>query len=91
MTSTTRTARCGPACRVVWEGIGQATWPPLSRFKIEKKGQFLPVHTSKRYCAIKGTGKTPAQFVRFLLLPHKHPPTLESSVGVNGVRHTFGI
>ena len=23
MTSTTPTARCGPACRVVWEGIGQ--------------------------------------------------------------------
>ncbi len=23
MTSTTRTARCGPACRVVWEGNGQ--------------------------------------------------------------------
>ena len=23
MTSTTSTARCGPACRVVWEGIGQ--------------------------------------------------------------------
>jgi group II intron reverse transcriptase/maturase len=23
MTSTPRTARCGPACRVVWEGIGQ--------------------------------------------------------------------
>ena len=23
MTSTSRTARCGPACRVVWEGSGQ--------------------------------------------------------------------
>ena len=23
MTSTFRTARCGPACRVVWEGSGQ--------------------------------------------------------------------
>ena len=23
MTSTIPTARCGPACRVVWEGIGQ--------------------------------------------------------------------
>ena len=23
MTSTTSTARCGPACRVVWEGSGQ--------------------------------------------------------------------
>ncbi len=23
MTSTSRTARCGPACRVVWEGLGQ--------------------------------------------------------------------
>ena len=23
MTSTSRTARCGPACRVVWQGIGQ--------------------------------------------------------------------
>ncbi len=27
MTSTTRTARCGPACRVVWEGNGQDFWP----------------------------------------------------------------
>ncbi|MGQ9862081.1 MAG: hypothetical protein ACUVSD_08775 [Thiobacillaceae bacterium] len=25
MTSTSRTARCGPACRVVWEGIGQVS------------------------------------------------------------------
>jgi len=25
MTSTTPTARCGPACRVVWEGLGQDT------------------------------------------------------------------
>ena len=24
-TSTSPTARCGPACRVVWEGIGQAS------------------------------------------------------------------
>jgi RNA-directed DNA polymerase len=24
LTSTSRTARCGPACRVVWEGLGQA-------------------------------------------------------------------
>ena len=32
MTSTSRTARCGPACRVVWEGTGQIVWPPLSRF-----------------------------------------------------------
>ena len=32
ITSTIRTARCGPACRVVWEGIGQESWPPLSRF-----------------------------------------------------------
>ncbi len=32
MTSTTRTARCGPACRVVWEGNGQAfSDRPLSR------------------------------------------------------------
>ncbi|QTQ32471.1 Uncharacterized protein pbN1_24820 [Aromatoleum bremense] len=23
ITSTARTARCGPACRVVWEGNGQ--------------------------------------------------------------------
>ena len=23
LTSTSPTARCGPACRVVWEGIGQ--------------------------------------------------------------------
>jgi hypothetical protein len=27
MTSTTRTARCGPACRVVWEGNEQDFWP----------------------------------------------------------------
>jgi RNA-directed DNA polymerase len=25
MTSTSRTARCGPACRVVWEGFGQVS------------------------------------------------------------------
>ena len=25
MTSTSRTARCGPACRVVWEGTGQVS------------------------------------------------------------------
>ena len=25
MTSTTSTARCGPACRVVWEGLGQVS------------------------------------------------------------------
>ena len=25
MTSTTPTARCGPACRVVWEGLGQVS------------------------------------------------------------------
>ena len=25
VTSTSRTARCGPACRVVWEGIGQVS------------------------------------------------------------------
>ena len=33
MTSTSRTARCGPACRVVWEGTGQVSWPPLSRLQ----------------------------------------------------------
>ena len=27
MTSTSRTARCGPACRVVWQGCGPQ-WPP---------------------------------------------------------------
>jgi len=32
VTSTIPTARCGPACRVVWEGLGQIIWPPLSRF-----------------------------------------------------------
>ena len=31
ITSTTRTARCGPACRVVWQGTGQLDWPPLCR------------------------------------------------------------
>jgi RNA-directed DNA polymerase len=25
MTSTSRTARCGPACRVVWQGLGQVS------------------------------------------------------------------
>jgi len=25
LTSTSPTARCGPACRVVWEGIGQVS------------------------------------------------------------------
>ena len=25
MTSTTPTARCGPACQVVWEGLGQVS------------------------------------------------------------------
>ena len=33
-TSTTRTARCGPACRVVWQGNGQVIWPPLCRFLV---------------------------------------------------------
>ena len=27
LTSTSRTARCGPACRVVWEGSGLRTGP----------------------------------------------------------------
>ena len=32
-TSTISTARCGSACRVVWEGsVSQVIWPPLSRF-----------------------------------------------------------
>ena len=29
MTSTARTARCGPARRVVWEGLGQALTAPI--------------------------------------------------------------
>ena len=32
MTSTASTARCGPACRVVWEGRGQIFDRLLSRF-----------------------------------------------------------
>ena len=28
LTSTTSTARCGPACRVVWEGLGQLAGRP---------------------------------------------------------------
>ena len=39
MTSTTRTARCGPACRVVWEGNGQDFWPspiPISKPFMDK-------------------------------------------------------
>ena len=27
MTSNSRTARCGPACRVVWQGCSQVTAP----------------------------------------------------------------
>ena len=29
MTSTSRTARCGPACRVVWQGRGRQWSPPM--------------------------------------------------------------
>ncbi len=29
VTSTLRTARCGPACRVVWEGSSGITWRPI--------------------------------------------------------------
>ena len=29
MTSTSRTARCGPACRVVWQGRSQRWLPPM--------------------------------------------------------------
>jgi len=32
LTSTTRTARCGPACRVVWQGSSQLGCP-LCRFQ----------------------------------------------------------
>jgi RNA-directed DNA polymerase len=32
VTSTLRTARCGPACRVVWQGTGGDYPPPLCRF-----------------------------------------------------------
>lgn len=38
MTSTSRTARCGPSCRVVWKGLGQVSCPPLSRFVADQKG-----------------------------------------------------
>jgi len=30
MTSTLRTARCGPACRVVWQGTRGITWGPYA-------------------------------------------------------------
>ena len=33
MTSTLRTARCGPACRVVWQGSRGNTSRPLCRFQ----------------------------------------------------------
>ena len=29
MTSNSRTARCGPACRVVWQGRSQQWLPPM--------------------------------------------------------------
>jgi hypothetical protein len=36
MTSTSRTARCGPACRVVWQRDGQQCWPPLCRLRRDR-------------------------------------------------------
>ena len=47
MTSNSRTARCGPACRVVWQGRSLKL-PPMpipvfaERLSAEAKARFLP-------------------------------------------------
>ena len=49
MTSTTRTARRGPACRVVWEGNGRVSRPPpdpdWSRLQVQAGALLLARYT----------------------------------------------
>ena len=52
LTSTSRTARCGPACRVVWQGRGQmaasyADWKSL-RGPAQSNQNALPLHSVPR-------------------------------------------
>ena len=57
MTSTLRTARCGPACRVVWQGSRGIFLGPLCRFPcVGRRGAWLPGADRARAAARGGPG-----------------------------------
>ena len=53
MTSTSRTARCGTACRVVWQGRGQFD-RPLCRCASDMTRQILGCHVRSSGLAVSG-------------------------------------
>ena len=66
-TSTIPTARCGPACRVVWEGLGQLCWSPLSR--LQQCSSRLSIHCRRTTTDL---GMTAWQWKRIVHMPHRH-------------------
>ena len=82
MTSNSRTARCGPACRVVWQG--PLEWRPLCRQAIalqqQTDGSFAG-HTSAAYANMVGPfgGIGAAQLLNAILL---HPQRLGDPVAL---------
>jgi hypothetical protein len=48
LTSTSRTARCGPACRVVWQGRGQMAASYADFQTPKSKQKALPLHSVPR-------------------------------------------
>ena len=47
LTSTSRTARCGPACRVVWEGTDRQR-SPLSRLRLDRTTLSAPLGHARK-------------------------------------------
>ena len=47
VTSTSRTARCGPACRVVWQGSPEIIWGPYADFHERASWLWIYLMTSR--------------------------------------------
>jgi hypothetical protein len=56
MTSSSRTARCGPACRVVWQGWLRKSQPPYADLFSSPTWSLTPGKSGRAWLWVEGPG-----------------------------------